>query len=102
MTPADDNVSMTMDMLKDIVALEDQGRLADATGTEAIKAAFTEGEKKGSQLHSFAIEQEVVHYPVENSPIAPLEVNGLHSVHLLMPKIGNVGGPSMVNNSQPV
>ncbi len=81
-TPANDNISMTRDMLKDIVAnaLEDQERLSDDTSAEAIKAVFTEVMKKGSELqvqplHSSSIEQDVVHYPVEHSPIVHLKVN---------------------------
>ncbi len=70
-------------MLKDIVAnaLEEQKRLSDATSKEAAKSAFSEGMKNGSELqvnplYSSAIEQEVVHYPVNQSPIGPHEVNG--------------------------
>ncbi len=103
-TPADDKVSMNMDMLDNIVttALEDEKRLANAT-----TASFTVGVKKGSELqmkplHSSPIEQEVAHFPVQQCPLVPLKVNGLHSVHLLMSRIGNVGGPSTVNNFQPV
>ncbi len=93
MTPADDKVSMNMDVLDNIVAktLEDEKRLANATS-----ASFTEGVKKGSELqmqplHSSLIEQEVAQFPVQQCPLVPPKVNGLHSIHLLMAWIGNIG-----------
>ncbi len=105
-TPDDNNISMTRIMFKSIMTktLEDQKNLADATSAEV---AFTEGVKKRSELqtqhlHSSTIEQEAVCYPVEQSPIMPSEEDGLHSVHLLRPRIGNVMGPSLVNNTIPV
>ncbi len=51
-TPVEDSISMTGDMLKNIVAnaLEEQKKLADANSKEAIKTAYTEGMKKGCEL----------------------------------------------------
>ncbi len=48
----DHNISMTRDKLRSIVsnALEEQKSLVNATRAEAIKAAFSEGIKKGSEL----------------------------------------------------
>ncbi len=88
-------------------ALEDQKSLADATSAEAVKAAFTAGVQKGSELqmqplHSSTLEQEAIHYTVEQCPIMLSNDNGLHSVYLLRPGKGNVMGPSMVNNARPI
>ncbi len=61
-------------------ALEDNKNLANATSAEAVKVAFTEGVKKGSELqnqplHSSIIEREAVRYPVEQSHIVPSDEN---------------------------
>ncbi len=81
--------------------------MADATSAEAVKVAYTEGIQKGSEtqthpLYSFTMEHEVVHYPVEQSPIIPSTESGLHPVHLLRPGINNIMGPSTVNNVVPI
>ncbi len=50
-TPDEDKVSMTRVMLTGLMtkALEDQKNLADATSAEAVKVAFTESVKLGSE-----------------------------------------------------
>ncbi len=60
--PADNNIVMTRDMLKDIVAnvLKEQKRLADATSKDAIKAAFREGLKNHSELQVNPLHSSVI------------------------------------------
>ncbi len=55
---------MTKVMFKSIMskAFEDQKNLVDTTSAEAVKVAFTEGVKKGSELQP---------QPVHNSIIEP-------------------------------
>ncbi len=106
-TPDNDKVSMTRDMFTSIMtkALEDQKNLADATSDEAVKVAFTEGVKHGSERqtqpsHSSPMECESVH-PVQN-PIMTSGEYGLSSVHLLRPAMGNAIGTLTENSTIPV
>ncbi len=94
---------MTRVMFKNIMtkALEDQKSLADATSTEAIKVAFTEGVKHGSDmqaqtLHSSSMEPETL----RQNPIKPSVGYELNAVNLLRPATCNA--PSVVNNAIPV
>ncbi len=62
--------------------------MANATSAEDVKVAYTEGVKKGSEtqmhpLHSSILENEVLCYPMEYSPIMPSTESGLLSIHLL-------------------
>ncbi len=59
-------------------ALEEQKRVVVAINREAVKAAFREAMKMGSELHNSAIEAEIVHYPVKQSQIRPHSGNRLH------------------------
>ncbi len=87
----DDNISLTQDMLRSIVsnALEEQKPFADVNITEAIKSAFSDGTKKGSELG---------HY-LDQTPLGLHQPSALQAVHLLSPSwTGNTGRPSSVIN----
>ncbi len=85
----DDNKSLTRDMLRRIIsdALEEQKRLADAATAEAIKVAFSDGIKKGSQLG---------HY-MDQTLLGLYQPTELKGGHLLNPsQTGYTGRPSSV------
>ncbi len=84
-------------------ALKEQKSLPDANSAEAVKVAFTEGFKQGSDLqtqplHSSAIETETVC----QSPIRSSEGYGLNAVHLLRPMTDIAITPSAVNYAMTV
>ncbi len=78
-------------MLRSIVsnALEEQKKLVDATTADAIKCAFSDGIKKGSELG----------HHLDQTPIGFHQPNELQAGHLLIPSwTGNTGRPSSVIN----
>ncbi len=95
----EDKVSMTKLCLQ---AFEDQTNLADVTNAEAVKFAFTEGVKHGSEkqthpIHSSHMELEIVCHV--QKPIMTSGEYGLNAVHLIRPATGNAMGTLMVNNA---
>ncbi len=100
----DDKVSMNRAMFTSLMAkaLEDHTNLANATNGEAVKVAFTEGVKHGSEretqpIHSSPMEMASVHS--YQNPIATSGEYGLNAVHLLRPETGSTTGTLMVNNA---
>ncbi len=98
-TSLEDSISVTRDMLKNIVsnALEEQKKQADASSKEAIKSAYNEGIKKGCEIQgksllSSTIGQEHVirNYLLNHSTIGTPEPiamrNKLNEVCSLSPK----------------
>ncbi len=91
----DDNISLTREMLRGMFSntLEEQKKLVDVTTADAIKCAFSDGIKKGSELG----------HHLDQTPIDFYQPTELQASHLLIPsQTGNTMRSSPVINVNPL